>query len=143
MVQLVFFFEIVIGTRHMAHDFVNLSLQTAGIYHDRAWIQEVLLMGVALCSLFVVVQLWRWLSHDGARDMPEKIAVVCTAFTLLIFSVETISLHGIDRLLYRPVGPVLFVACLWGAAAVGVFLPALWAARRANRLILVASRSPG
>jgi hypothetical protein len=126
-VQLAYFLEVIFSARHMAHDFVNSNLRSLGAYQDRAVIQELLLVGVALCGVGVAAALWHWLSRKALRNMQTNTAVVCTAITLLLFLVETISLHAIDRVLYRPVGPLMFVAFLWGATALGVVFSALWA----------------
>ena len=125
ILQLIFSLEVALGFRHLAHDLVNLTLHSMSLYQGRSSIQEMLLLGVGLFSFAaVVIVLWRWITNQSLRSDPSKAAVVWTAGTLLLFTVETVSLHAVDRFLYMPVGPILLIAYLWIAAALGVLLSA-------------------
>ena len=127
--QLAYLFEILLGTRHLAHDFVNTTLRAMGWYQDRASIQILLLLGVSVCGFVIGLVLWRWIRRHHLHSGAEKVALLFTAVALLLFLVETISLHAIDRVLYRQVGPVLLITYLWAIASLGV----VFAARHAGR----------
>jgi hypothetical protein len=49
-----------------------------------------------------------------------RVAVIFTLGLLALFAVETVSLHTIDAIFYRPVGPVLLIGWLWAAASAGI-----------------------
>lgn len=124
--QFVFFLEIWFSTRHAAHDLVNALLQATDLYAGRSAIQMVILFATVLTGMVVGGVMWR--SHWWSRqtNTRAKLALVCTGAVLLLFLIETISLHAIDRVLYRPVGPVLLIAYAWAANTVAV----AWLARR-------------
>jgi len=124
VVQLLFFLEVVFSTRHLAHDYVNQSLHAMGSYQERASIQETLLIGVGVCGVVMITVLCRWLSGNRPLVDPTNAALFMTVTVLFLFVVETISLHAIDRVLYRPVGPVLLIAYLWLATSLGVVISA-------------------
>lgn len=125
--QLAYLFEIYFGARHLAHDFINTTLRSVGLYQDRASIQGLLLIGVAAGSLAIATMLRRRIAFEPAQSSAEKIALLCTAIALLLFLIETISLHAIDRVLYWPMGSILLIGYLWLATSIGV----VFAARRA------------
>jgi hypothetical protein len=127
--QLLYFSEIVWGGRHFTHDLVNLTLRTYGLYQDRTLIQAVLLAGITLSGCLIVMLLRRWFDQDRLKCKFTRAAIFCTAALLLLFSVETISLHAIDDVLYRSLGPLVLVAYLWGAGALGVVLSAFYVLR--------------
>lgn len=124
--QFLYVLEIWFGARHAAHDMANAVLRAMGWYAGRSDIQMVMLFATVLIGMVVSLVMWR--SHWWSRqaNVRAKLAWVCTAAILLLFLVETISLHAIDRVLYRPVGPVLLIAYAWVANAIAV----TWLARR-------------
>ena len=124
--QCVYGLEVWLGTRHTVHDMVNAVLQATGLYAGRSDIQMVMLFATVLIGM--VMSLAMWQSHWWSRqtNTRAKLAMVCTGAVLLLFLIETISLHAIDRVLYRPAGPVLLIAYAWAANAIAV----TWLARR-------------
>lgn len=119
VLQLMFVVEIWLSNRHAAHDMVNAWLHSLGIYQDRAKLQQWMLAGIVICGALAAA--W-WRSAARARPLATlpRLALVSTTLTLLLFLVETVSLHSVDRMLYRPVGPILLIACLWMAHALVV-----------------------
>lgn len=124
--QFLYGLEVWLGTRHTVHDMVNTVLQATGLYAGRSDIQMVMLFATVLIGMVVSLVMWR--SHWWSRPTNRcaKLAWVCTGAVLLLFLIETISLHAIDRVLYHPVGPVLLIAYAWTANAIAV----TWLARR-------------
>lgn len=124
--QFLYVLEIWLNTRHIAHDMVNTVLRATGLYADRASIQTILLAIAALTGMVVGVVMWRTHWWSRQTDARTKLALVSTIAILLLFVVETISLHAIDRVMHLQVGPVLLIAYAWGANAVAL----VWLARR-------------
>jgi hypothetical protein len=124
--QFLYVLEIWLSTRHLAHDMADAVLRAAGLYADRSSIQIMLLVITVLTGMVAGIAMWQ--SHWWSRqtNVHAKLAWVCTVAILMLFLIETISLHAIDRVLYRPVGPVLFIAYAWVANAIAV----TWLARR-------------
>jgi hypothetical protein len=124
--QFLYGLEVWLGTRHAAHDLVNAVLQATGLYAGRDSIQRMMLVVTVLTGMVAGGVMWQ--SHWWSRqsNMRAKLALVCTAAVLLLFLIETISLHAIDRVLYRPIGPVLLIAYAWAANGIAV----TWLARR-------------
>ncbi len=124
--QFFYVLEIWFGARHAAHDMANAVLRAMGWYAGRSDIQMVMLFATVLIGM--VMSLAMWQSHWWSRqtNTRAKLAMVCTGAVLLLFLIETISLHAIDRVLYRPAGPVLLIAYAWAANAIAV----TWLARR-------------
>lgn len=106
--------DILLGTRHRLHDWINAGLRALGAYGERVWLQVALL--AALASLAVVV--WRARRRLGA-------AGTATALVVALLIVEAISWHETDRLLYLRIGPLLLIAYAWIAGAAVVVASAL------------------
>jgi hypothetical protein len=124
--QLACFGEIVIGLRLRVHDVVDAVLQAQGLYASRVALQFGLVaVALALAIACILAALrWRGADADAAR------ALAATAGAVSLFVVESISLHGIDAIMYASVGPVLMIALLWATAAMIVTASALRSARR-------------
>ena len=125
--QLLLCMEVWLGMRHASHDLVTAALQSAGLYQGRAIVQKWLLVAVLAGAL--VLALTRWNTKANTRRRTHAgLALACTAATWTLFLVETVSLHAVDRVLYRPIGPVLLIAYLWVTNAMVV----VWLARRSQ-----------
>ncbi len=98
--------ECALGFRHGIHDRVIALL--GDYYPERQPFQIALVLIAALTGLILLARRWR-----GARKTSVNVSLIATGAALLLFAVETISLHALDRLLYRPAGPVLFIGWLW------------------------------
>jgi hypothetical protein len=82
-------------------------------------------LALALTTVCVLAALrWRSADADATR------ALAATAGAVSLFVVESISLHGIDAIMYASVGPVLAIALFWAAAAAIVTASALRSAHR-------------
>lgn len=117
--------EIVAGWRYRVHDLVDAFLIHRGWYESRGpW--QMAMIAVAVIILLAAARMARVRIHSKA--CVSGAMAVC--FAVGIFVIETISLHGIDTLLYRQVGPVLGIAFFWLAASTWISWAALIAARR-------------
>ena len=118
--------EIWLGARHELHHQISTWLQAQGSY-DQRWGVQVYLIAV-LISLLLLALLY---FINRARGAPlEKAACVGVLALLTLFMIETVSLHGVDALLYRPVGAILVIGYLWAFGAASVAVLAFFSRRR-------------
>lgn len=98
--------ECALGFRHGLHDRVIALL--GDYYPERQPFQIALVLIAAFTGLILLARRGR-----RARKTSASVPLIATGAALLLFAVETISLHALDRLLYRPAGPVLVIGWLW------------------------------
>jgi hypothetical protein len=113
VLQIVFVVEIVLGLRHLIHGGVDAVLQDRGWYAQRQPVQLGLLAVTLVAGIAALVAVLRWCrSHRAVAP-----AVLASCAVVGLFALEMISLHAIDAVLYRLVGPVMLIAVLWAACA--------------------------
>lgn len=117
-----FAIEIYIGLRHRINDTAHTLLRSEALYakmHGRQ--QEIVVLLIAIFALtFVTLFLsWRQVAGGAAR-----VAMSITIAVIALFAIETVSLHALDAVFYRLIGPVRMIAWLWATAAAGVSLAA-------------------
>lgn len=98
--------ECALGFRHGLHDQVIRLL--GDYYPERQPFQIALVLIAAFTGLTLLARRWR-----PARMTSASVPLIATGAALFLFAVEMISLHALDRLLYRPAGPVLVIGWLW------------------------------
>jgi hypothetical protein len=108
--------EICLGVRHELHHQISGWLQAQGSYDQRRGVQVYLI--AVLISLLLLALVYFTSRVKGAP--PEKAAWAVVMALVALFLIETISLHGVDALLYHPVGPMLMIGYLWAFGAVSV-----------------------
>jgi len=119
--------ETVFGWRHRLHDFVISIIAPHGWYPSRRPFQALLL--AILLVLFGLVassllKLWR-------KDRKAAVAAFSCLSALCLFLSEAISLHAVDAMLYRPIGPVLAIGWMWVLlASVTIFMAGTTRARK-------------
>jgi hypothetical protein len=97
-----------LGMRHRAH---NLAIEFMGpLYANRVGVQ----IGLIFSAVFVVLVTASLLLHRKHWRVPAAVTTA-TALALALFSVETISLHAVDALLYQPVAGLLVIGWVWAA----------------------------
>ena len=110
--------ECVFGLRHRIHD---LAVHLMGpLYADRGSVQ-ILLMGLILALLAGSGML---LLLSKRRLAPAHVTSA-TLLAVALFSIEVISLHAVDAVLYRFVGDVMVIGWLWLALALVIAIGAL------------------
>jgi hypothetical protein len=117
-----FLFEVFIGLRHRIHDYVNAILMAEGEYGQRRGTQESIIFGLAAIALVCVTSFLLSRRLGGAA---VRIAAGLTTGLVTLFAIETVSLHALDAIYYRPVGSVLLIGWLWALAAAGICWAAL------------------
>ena len=118
--------EVLFGFRHRAHDLVDTLLVANGLYGERGPLQVALLVAALALALLTFVALTR-LRRAGTELW---LAATATAGALWLFAAESVSLHGVDAVMYLSLGPVLLIGWCWAACAAVVAGAAMRALRR-------------
>jgi hypothetical protein len=116
-----FLIEICFGLRLRIHERAVEILKTRGIYNllHGSYQKMLDLVIVTIATIFVILVLTRCQVGGATR-----LALSLTVAVLALFAIETVSLHAIDAIFYRPIGPVLTVGWLWAITAAGICLAA-------------------
>ncbi len=129
VVHFLFFIEIFAGFRHRIHDFADGILMARGLYDERRAPQELIVMSVgAIAFVFVLLPLLL-----RRFSLAARLAASVTIAVSGLFAIELVSLHAIDAIFYRWIGPVYLIGWMWAAAAIAICLIASQAARRRFR----------
>jgi hypothetical protein len=116
--------EVVVGLRHRLHDYVAALMMAQGEYGQRGRVQEFTIILLATIAVTCMALLSLVLRRLAA---PARIAASITLALSALFAIETVSLHALDAVYYRPAGPLLLIGWLWAIAAAGVCWAALTA----------------
>lgn len=110
--------ECLFGIRHRIHD---LAVKAMGpLYADRADFQ-IGLIGFSL-TLFAGSAIL--LLGRKQRSAP-RLVTAATLLAIALFSIEIISLHDIDAMLYRHVGGVMVIGWMWLALGLSTVIGAM------------------
>lgn len=98
--------ECVFGLRHRIHD---VAVQMMGsLYGERAGVQITLIsIALALLGGSAKLLLRRW------HQLPSPVVTATTLLAIALFSIEIVSLHAVDAVVYRHVGGVMVIGWLW------------------------------
>ena len=111
--------ECVLRLRHSLH---NQAVALLGHYYpERKPLQVALIILISLVGLTLVRLAKRRRPISWRTDLPT----LATVAALLLFTIETVSLHAVDRLVYRPAGTLLIIGWLWIALGVTTTTSAL------------------
>ena len=104
--------DLITNLRWHLHDWMVSEAMRRGIYDRRFVPQAVSLFILSLLALLFLTRLRRQLSgHLGAQ-----LAAAGMVAALALWLVELISLHQVDAILYRQIGPLMTIAYIWIAA---------------------------
>ena len=117
------FIEIYIGLRHRVTWIVVTLLKSDHLY--TRWhgsIQERIIISIAAMALIfaAIILLRRQVSGCAAR-FATGIMIALVA----LFAIETVSLHAIDAVFYRRIGPIMTIGWIWAVASMAVCLTAV------------------
>ena len=101
--------EILVELRYVSHDTIDMALVALG-WHESRRVWQVALLLILFATAGWAWKRWR---PERAGSALTRVARVATLIALLNFVIESISLHQIDAVLYRPLGPVLLNGWLW------------------------------
>jgi nitrate/nitrite transporter NarK len=124
--------EVLLGTRHALHDIADGYLRLFGLHAGRRSLQAYILLVLTVVVASTLVWIARGSLYAAIRRARARAAATATLATSTIFAVETVSLHQIDAVLYRHVGPVLVIGWLWVMTALAVSASAALAKLRAS-----------
>jgi hypothetical protein len=114
-VQALFLLEVLVGFRFRVLEFARTALKQEGLYdrlHGR--VQGMVVAAIATGALLLVtIFLFSRSMPGGAARLAASMTVVISA----LFAIEMISLHELDAVLYRPIGPLLMIGWVWIAGA--------------------------
>jgi hypothetical protein len=120
LMNCLFLMEIYFGLRYPITQLARTLLETDGLYAQlHGSIQEIIVISIIALGCLSLFLLWRQVAGGAAR-----IAASITVAVLFLFAIETVSLHSVDAVFYRPIGPVLMLGWVWGIAAAGICLAA-------------------
>ena len=110
------------------HGFLMKTAMERVVYDKRTLPQEVL---TALLASTTLVAAATTIRHFWSR--PGACLAICGGLISAEFwAIEVISLHAIDLILERMVGPILFIASVWIVSSALIMLGVLWDAKRRN-----------
>jgi len=121
LMNCLFVMEIYFGSRYLITVLTKTVLAKEQLYgklHGR--FQEIIIVAVVVIVLGLSLFVWR-IVGTGAR-----VAAILTIAVMVLFAVETISLHSIDAIFYRPIGGVLLLGWVWAGAALGIVVSSCW-----------------
>jgi succinate dehydrogenase/fumarate reductase cytochrome b subunit len=128
VVSAVLVIEIVAGLRYRVHDFADMLLLSQSLYEARRpW--QLAMIVVALTALITAA----WMARTRVQSAATASAAMGVCFAVSIFVIEAISLHAVDAVLYRALGPVKVIALFWLAASAWISLAAFKSPRGAAR----------
>jgi len=108
---LLFLLEILRGYRHDVHDlFENNVLPHLSLYAEKQTVQIILII-IATCLASLIAG---WLiSRIRSRPATEQIAIFTSLMIFLLTVIEAIGWNLIDAILYKFIGPIMFIGWLW------------------------------
>jgi hypothetical protein len=123
-VQMAFAIELVARTRLLVGAPFRSIFLADGLYQERRLPQAIAI--VVLAALFFAIGSWSlrslWLRRHSGSVLIAAAASLCTIF---IFLVEAVSLHQVDAVFDRSLGPFHLYGLLWIGSALVVSVAAL------------------
>jgi hypothetical protein len=107
--------EVLFGGRHNLAIYAKKIMLSFDSYEDRRGPQAVIL-GTAIAAALIVVARVILASRHLSRN--ERVALVVMLCEVFLFVIESISLHGMDRMLYHQVGPILLIGWFWATGGI-------------------------
>jgi len=109
LIYMILLVDVLFNFRHQLHGWVNAWMKTNQTYADRQPRQLVILAIILLgvCGSIAILR------RVHPMDRLTWLIVAMTLGVSALFLLELVSLHAIDALLYRRVGPVLVIGVLW------------------------------
>jgi hypothetical protein len=118
VINSLFLVEILTGIRHRLHNFAVTTFFREGKYAQRGPIQEIVILSlVVIAIILAVILFFSWRKTAGG---PAKIVMSITFLVLLLFAIETVSLHAVDAVFYQTIGSVMMIGWFWLFAGCGV-----------------------
>lgn len=126
LINLFFSAECAIGLRHLLHDLGGSVMGSQ--YAERVPVQ----MGLII-SAFIVGSVLLASVQLTNPDRLLRLSLFGTALSSVLFAIESVSLHDLDRILYLQAGPALLIGWLWFSLASITGIAAACSRLRASR----------
>lgn len=111
--------DVLLGGRLWLHGLLGDRSRTEGWYRERSTTQILWIIGLGVLIILSAVMVWR--ASTGAR----KLALGAALLAIILWSLEVISLHQVDAILYKPLGTVVLVGWGWAVIAAMVVVAGL------------------
>ena len=125
LLELFLLFDALLNWRWILHGFLVKTAMERAVYDERTLPQEVLtalLASATLVSAATTIRLF-W-------NRPGACLALCGGLISAEFwAMEVISLHAIDLILQRRIGPMLIIASVWIVSSAFIVLGVLWDAK--------------
>jgi hypothetical protein len=123
LINCLFFVEVYFGLRYRITGLAISHLKATGFYTQwHGSTQELIIISIALLGLLAVLLLLLWRQVAGGA---ARLAASITSLVVALFAIETISLHPLDAIFYRPIGSVATLGWAWALAAAAICLAAI------------------
>ena len=118
LMNCLFLIEIYFGLRFRINELAVTLLKTKDLYAKlHGSTQEIMIISIAAIALVAVTLFLFWRqSAAGATRLAASITIAVSA----LFAIEIVSLHAVNTVFYRPIGPVLMLGWVWAIAAAGI-----------------------
>lgn len=114
--------DMVFSGRWLLHDWLEREANARGLYAMRAGLQSAALCFLGVCTAVGIAwTLWPLRGEPGA-----SLAACGGILSLGTWCVEVVSLHAVDRVLYRTFDGVMHVTLIWIACALMTGAGVLW-----------------
>lgn len=108
---LLFLFEMLLGYRHDVHDlFENYALPHLILYAEKQTVHIILII-IATC--LAILTAGGVSNRIRSRPATEQVAIFASLMVFFLTIIEGISLNAIDAILYKLIGPIIFIGWLW------------------------------
>jgi hypothetical protein len=125
LLELFLLFDCVFNWRWLLHGFLVKTAMQLSVYDERTLPQEALTTLLSIATLVAAAAA----TKDSWYRPGACLAICGGLISAGLWAIEVISLHAIDAILERKVGPILIVASLWTVSSALVMLGVLWDAK--------------
>ena len=122
LLELFLLFDVEFNWRWILHGFFVKTAMELSVYDERTLPQEVLTALLSIATLVAAATTtWHFWNRPGAC-----LAICGGLISAELWVIEVISLHAIDAVLQRMVGPILIIASVWIVSSALIMLGVLW-----------------
>ena len=112
-VYLLLVVDVVLGWRHILSEVLRNVLRGSTFYETRTGLPAIAISICLLCLLLFIC--WHMVRRIANRS--TLLAVLSSVFILFLFTLEVVSLHAVDAVLYHAYGPAYAVGWAWLAGS--------------------------
>ena len=129
LLELLLLCDALFNWRWILHDFLVHAAIERSVYNERALPQEIVTALLASATLVAAVMVVR---HSW--NNPGACLAICGGLISAEFwAMEVISLHALDLILERRIGPILIISSVWIVSSALIMFGVLWDTRDLRR----------